>query len=60
MIQATKITAILIENSLPTTPSLHVTASWNLDRSTCDTYLDDHLVEVWQTSQRGLGPLFID
>ena len=47
MIQATKITAILIENSLPTTLSLRVTASWNLDRSTCDTYLDDHLFEVW-------------
>lgn len=43
-----------------TTPSLHVTASWNLDRFTCDTHLDDHLVEVWQISQRVLGPLFFD
>lgn len=53
-------TAILISGPFPPSATLRVTASWNADRSTCETFVEDHPIQAWQISQRVLGPFFFD
>lgn len=53
------INAIIVEPPIaPKKMGFEVTPKWNDQACSCDLFVDEEKLEIWQVSQRALTPLF--
>ena len=56
----TGIVVVTVESEGRLPPPLKISHKWDVKTATCQLTIDGEIVELWEISQRALGPLFFE
>ena len=56
----TGIVVVTVENEGRAAVSMKISHSWDVKTATCQLTVDGEILELWEISQRALGPLFFE